>query len=234
VVSPLLLVIPPLASLLPGGMLTTAMIELADGAPTSGASRLIAGGTRVLLLVFGIATGEVLVGLPAAQAFSQGADNLIGWWAPWLGPLVFTVGIYLYFVAPRRSLVWLCLVVYAAWRGQQIGDVYLGGYLSGFVGALVMTIAASVLDRIPSAPPFLVLLLPAFWLLVPGVLAVVGVAELVGTNANIAVADIGTAVFSIVSIALGLLVGVALVRAIVGAHGYLYGENRVSRGGKGE
>jgi len=95
VVAPLLLVIPPLATLLPGGMLTTAMIELADGAPTSGASRLIAGSTRVLLLVFGIATGEVLVGVPAAQAFSQRADNLIGWWAPWLGPLVFTIGIYL-------------------------------------------------------------------------------------------------------------------------------------------
>jgi hypothetical protein len=33
----------------------------------------------------------------------------------------------------------------------------------------------------------------------------------------------GAAMFSIVSIAFGLLVGVGVARAIVGAHGYLYG-----------
>ncbi|MBV9356510.1 MAG: hypothetical protein JO023_13400 [Chloroflexi bacterium] len=69
------------------------------------------------------------------------------------------------------------MVVYVAWCGQQLGDLYLGGYLSGFVGALAMTPAAFLLERVRSAPPFLVLLLPAFWLLLPGVLAVVGLAD---------------------------------------------------------
>ncbi|MBV9580431.1 MAG: hypothetical protein JO057_17760 [Chloroflexi bacterium] len=69
------------------------------------------------------------------------------WWAPWLGPLAFTVGIFLY-LAPRRSFVWLCLVVYAAWCGQQLGGAYLGG----FAGALVMSLVAYGLAQVPGAP----------------------------------------------------------------------------------
>ncbi len=69
----------------------------------------------------------------------------------------------------------------------------LDGYLSGFVGAMVVTIAAFLLDRVRSAPPFLALLLAAFWLLVPGVLAVPGLAELMGSDATVAGADIGSA-----------------------------------------
>jgi uncharacterized membrane protein YjjB (DUF3815 family) len=76
-----------------------------------------------------------------------------------------------------------------------------------------MTIVALWLDRLAGAPCFLVLFLPAFWLLVPGVLAVVGLAELVGNDLSVALLDLGTAGFTIVSIALGVLVGVAVARA---------------------
>jgi uncharacterized membrane protein YjjB (DUF3815 family) len=212
VVAPLLLLVPPLITFLPGGVLTTAMVELADGHPIAGATRLVAGVTRVVLLVFGIVVGQTLVGLPADQAFVQSTDNLIGWWAPWLGPLVFAVGIHLHFVGPRRSLPWLCLIVYVAWVGERVGGNLLGGYLGGFVGATVMTVVAFWLDRVSAAPSFLVLFLPAFWLLVPGVLAVVGLTELVGSDLSIALIDLSTAGFTIVSIALGVLVGAAASR----------------------
>jgi uncharacterized membrane protein YjjP (DUF1212 family) len=212
-VAPLLLLIPPLITFLPGGMLTTAMVELADRHPIAGATRLVAGATQVVLLVFGIVVGQTLVGLPAAQAFAQRTDNLLGWWAPWLGPLVFAVGVHLHFVGPRRALPWLCLIVYVAWVGERVGTNLLGGYLGGFVGATTMTVVALWLDRLAAAPCFLVLFLPAFWLLVPGVLAVVGLTELVGNDLSVALLDLGTAAFSIVSIALGVLVGVAVARA---------------------
>jgi uncharacterized membrane protein YjjB (DUF3815 family) len=64
------------------------------------------------------------------------------------------------------------------------------------------------------APPFQVVFLPAFWLLVPGVLAVVGVADLVGNEATVALLDLGRVTFTILSIALGVLVGVALTHAL--------------------
>jgi uncharacterized membrane protein YjjP (DUF1212 family) len=213
VVSPLLVLVPPLITFLPGGVLTTAMVELADRHPIAGATRLVAGATQVVLLVFGIVVGQALVGLPPEQAFAQRTDNLLGWWAPWLGPLVFAVGVHLHFVGPRRALPWLCLIVYVAWVGERVGINLLGGYLGGFVGATSMTIVALWLDRLAAAPCFLVLFLPAFWLLVPGVLAVVGLTELVGNDLSVALLDLGTAGFTVVSIALGVLVGVAVARA---------------------
>ncbi len=149
VLAPLLLLIPPLITFLPGGMLTTAMLELADHHPIAGASRLVAGATQVFLLVFGIIAAQVLVGLPPELAFAKRTDNLLGWWAPWLGPLVFAVGIYFHFVGPRRSLVWLCLIVYVATFGEYLGSEFLGGYLGGFVGAACMTAVAFWLDRLP-------------------------------------------------------------------------------------
>ena len=101
-----------------------------------------------------------------------------------------------------------------AWVGEQAGTHLLGGYLGGFVGATAMTLVAFWLDRVPAAPSFLVLFLPAFWLLVPGVLAVVGLTELVGSDLSVALVDLGTAGFTIVSIALGVLVGAAASRAL--------------------
>jgi uncharacterized membrane protein YjjP (DUF1212 family) len=214
--APLLVLIPPLITFLPGGMLTTAMVELADRHPIAGASRLVAGATQVLLMVFGIVAGQVLAGLPSEQAFVKTTDNLLGWWAPWLGPLVFAVGVYYHFVGPRGSLVWLCLIVYVAALGEHVGNLLLGGsgYLGGFLGAASMTVVGFWVDRLPGAPAFQVLFLPAFWFLVPGVLAVVGLADLVGNESTVALLDLGRVVFIIVSCALGVLTGVALSRGL--------------------
>jgi uncharacterized membrane protein YjjB (DUF3815 family) len=122
--------------------------------------------------------------------------------------------VYLHFVGPRRSLPWLLLIVYVASVGEQLGARVLGGYLGGFVGAVVMTLVAYTADGVVAAPASRVLFLPAFWLLVPGALAVIGLAELVGSDLNVALVDLTTAAFSIVAIALGVLVGVALARAL--------------------
>jgi uncharacterized membrane protein YjjB (DUF3815 family) len=94
-----------------------------------------------------------------------------------------------------------------------LGSRLLGGYLGGFLGAVLMTLVAYAADCLSSAPASRVLFLPAFWLLVPGVLAVVGLAELVGSDLNVALADLSATAFSVVSIALGVLVGVPLGRA---------------------
>jgi hypothetical protein len=41
--------------------------------------------------------------------------------------LLVRIGNYLYFSAPGGSLGWLLLVLYAAWIGQFLGDLALGG-----------------------------------------------------------------------------------------------------------
>ena len=63
-------------------------------------------------------------------------------------------------------------------------------------------------DR-PFGTPSLVTFLPAFWLLVPGAVGLIGVTEIVGADHTIGAEDLTAALTSIASIALGVLIGSA-------------------------
>jgi uncharacterized membrane protein YjjB (DUF3815 family) len=56
--------------------------------------------------------------------------------------------------------------------------------------------------------------LPAFWLLVPGTIGLIGITELVGDNAEAGSENLATALTSIPSVALGILVGTMIVRVV--------------------
>ena len=142
---------------------------------------------------------------------------MLGAWAPWLGILVFAGGTALQHSAPRRSLPWLLLVLYAAWGGQLLGQALFGAALSGFVGGLVVAPLAMFIERFPSAPPALVSFLPAFWLLVPGALGLIGFTQLVGNEPTAGVTSFIDALVSIISIALGILIGIRALRIARGA-----------------
>ncbi len=142
--------------------------------------------------------------------------NLLGWWAPWLGVIVFGVAAF-YFSAPPGTLPWLMLVLLTAWIGQLLGDLLFGASVSGFFGALTMTPVALVIARLRNGPPSQVTFLPAFWLLVPGALGLIGVTEIVGNPATATLSNLVTPVGSIVSIALGVLGGVSLYRGLAAA-----------------
>jgi uncharacterized membrane protein YjjP (DUF1212 family) len=213
--------IAPLVTFLPGAALTMAVVELSAAEMITGASRLVAGTLQLLLLGFGIVGAAQVVGLPSADALVDTPTNQLGWWAPWVGVLLVGIGNYLYFSAPGGSLGWLLLVLYAAWIGQYLGDQALGGYLSGFVGAIVMTPVAYIVERRPSGPPALVSFLPAFWLLVPGALGLIGVAEYLGQDPLAGVQDFLGAVGSMVAIGLGVLCGYPLYRSLARTLGWL-------------
>jgi uncharacterized membrane protein YjjB (DUF3815 family) len=153
--------IAPLVTFLPGAALAMAVVELSAAEMITGASRLVAGTLQLLLLGFGIVGAAQVVGLPSADALVDTPTNQLGWWAPWVGVLLVGIGNYLYFSAPGGSLGWLLLVLYAAWIGQYLGDQALGGYLSGFVRAIVMIPVAYFVERRPSGPPALVSFLTA-------------------------------------------------------------------------
>ncbi len=106
---PLMLLIPPVMTFLPGAVLTMALLELANGDVISGSSHLVAGGVKLLLLVFGYIVAAELIGLPTAEAFAQEPRPLFGWWAAWLGVLIYGIGTYVHHTAPKRSLPWFCL-----------------------------------------------------------------------------------------------------------------------------
>ncbi|XVU27060.1 threonine/serine ThrE exporter family protein [Actinoplanes sp. CA-054009] len=204
----------PLATFLPGAMLTMGVVEISAAEMVTGASRLVTGVLQLLLLAFGIVGAAQTVGLPRVATQTEAFQHSLGPWAPWLGALVVAVGSYLVHSAPRRSLGWLCLVLYAAWIGQYFGNILLGGYLSGFVGALVLTVVACLVERLPSGPPALVSFLPGFWLLVPGALSLIGVTEALGADKAQASEDLLNAMASMLAVALGVLCGHPVYRAI--------------------
>lgn len=194
---------------LPGAALTTAILELAAGDMIAGSSRLVWAGVQLLLLAFGILAGVEAVGIPHESVFAR-ADTPLGGWAPWLGVLIFAVGVFVSNSAPAKSFGPLLLVLYAAWVGQFVGNQLFGGYVSALIGALVMTPVATLVSRLPSAMPAYASFLPGFWLLVPGALSLIGITELAGSASAAGSDDFLAAIGSIFAVALGVLCGVQL------------------------
>lgn len=196
--------IAPLVVLLPGTLLTTATLELATGQMISGAGRLAAGAMQLVLLGAGIVTAAAVVGVPDFD-FTENPEAL-GPFAPWVAVAVFGVGISLHRSAPPRSIGWILFVLYVAYSAQVLADLAVGGVLSAFVGALVVTPVTALVARQPSGPAALVSFTPAFWLLVPGAIGLVGVADLLGGD-GAAATSLLTTLSTMVAISLGVLAG---------------------------
>ena len=206
--------IPPLVTFLPGAALTMSVIELSAAQMVTGASRLVSGALQLVLLAFGIVSAAEAFGLPSAEVLVNEPQNLIGWWAPWLGVVVFGIGVAVYHSAPSGSLPGLFLVLLAAFVGQQVGSALFGGYVGGFIGALAMTPTARLVERTRFGPPALVSFLPGFWLLVPGALGLIGVTEYIASGPMLGVQDFLGTVGAMIAIAVGVLCGYLLVDAV--------------------
>jgi uncharacterized membrane protein YjjP (DUF1212 family) len=199
--------IAPLVTLLPGALLTTSVIELVTGQMISGAGRLAAGAAQLVLLGLGIIAAAALVGVPALDM--RETSGPLGPAGPWIAVAVFGVGIAISHCARRSSLGWILLVLYVAYGAQVLGGLAFGGVLSAFVGAAVMTPVAAFVARQKTGPPMIVSFTPAFWLLVPGALGLVGVAALLRGDSS-GTSIVTSTIETLVAIALGVLVGRAL------------------------
>jgi uncharacterized membrane protein YjjP (DUF1212 family) len=199
----------PLVTFLPGALLTTAAVELSTGQMISGAGRLATGALQLLLLALGIVAGAQLVGVPAAQV-AEVATTPLGDLTPWIGVAVFGIGVVIHHCARVSSLGWILLVLYVAYGAQVIGGLFLGATLSAFAGALVMAPVAAYVATQRGGPPTQVSFLPAFWLLVPGALGLVGVTQLLDADSSDGLASLAATAATMVGIALGVLIGLAV------------------------
>ena len=204
---------PPLVAMLPGMSITIGSMELASSEIVAGASRLIYGVTQLMLLVFGVALGTHIAGRVAPQDPSP----QMGMWALYVGIVVVALGLYVYLSAPPGSLPWLIAAVGVALIGQQVGGLVLPASYSGAVGAFLVVPFAMVASRIRSSPPAIVLMLAAFWSLVPGALSFVSLSE-AATGGGADVTTLGTTVAAVFSIALGTLAGFSIFHAFVVPH----------------
>ncbi|WP_442482938.1 threonine/serine ThrE exporter family protein [Aeoliella sp. SH292] len=215
-VEPLHALVPPLITFLPGAMLTLGMVELAYGDMVSGSSRLVTGLVQLILLVLGLVAGAMLVGYQPADLLEASDENIDEHWrlgAKWVGALVFGIGAYLHFSAPKKSLGWLLLVLVLVFGTQQLagGAVGMGG--SAFLGMLVATPMAYLIQLRLNGPPAMVTFLPSFWLLVPGALGLLSVKQMLSDRAA-GIDGLVAMLFVFTSIALGSLVGATLYRTL--------------------
>jgi uncharacterized membrane protein YjjB (DUF3815 family) len=164
---------------------------------------------QLVLLALGIIAAAQLVGVPPESVLDVAARPL-GPLAPWIGVALFGVGVVVYRCARPAALGWIVLVLYVAYAGQVIGGLFFGNALSGFFGALLMTPVAMLVATRPSGPYPFVSFLPAFWLLVPGALGLVGVTQILGENRNDGVASLVTTGGTMAGIALGVLLGLSI------------------------
>jgi uncharacterized membrane protein YjjP (DUF1212 family) len=209
-VGSLRVLIAPLAFFLPGAAITLAVIELSTHQMVSGSSRLITGFMRIAQLAFGILIAAQVTGIGDKNLIDNPA-NLLGPWAPWLGVVVYALGTTLFFGPPRGFLPWMLLILFVAYAGQVVGGALLGSYASGFCGGLALTVGAAAISRLPNTPPTMALILPGFWLLVPGSLGLIGITELVGSDSS---AVFGATLISMISIALGIQTGLLVSQVV--------------------
>ena len=193
---------------LPGVAITWATVELTTGEAVSGSSRLAAGFTRSAELAFGIFVAAQAAGLTASD-LSVESVNKLGWWAPWAGVAVYAVGVMLYSGPPAWFLPWLLAILFITYSSQLAAGAIFGGYASGFGGGLALMVCGQILSQRPNSPPVAALIIPGFWLLVPGSIALIGVAALAANNYS----AITVTLVSMMSIALGMQTGLLLLRS---------------------
>jgi uncharacterized membrane protein YjjP (DUF1212 family) len=220
-VDPQYALVAPLVSFLPGAMLTFGMVELAYGDMVSGSSRLLTGLVELVLLAFGLTAGAVLVGYQPENLADAARESVAGPWAwvgPWVGVVVFGVGVTLSYSAPRGSFWWMLLVLLLAFGAQQLAAVPLGKVISGFFGTLVATPLGYLIQKRFKGPPSMVTFLPSFWLLVPGAMGLLAVNRLLSEPGRLD--GLMSVAFVLASIALGTLVGASLYKWLTETFGW--------------
>jgi len=208
------MLLPALAYFLPGATLTTGMFELAYGEIISGASRVIYGTAILFLILFGVLVGIQITGIPPQSLLVANSVNGLGWWAPYLGVLIFALGMYLFMSIRNKDMPWVILILYIAFFGQQIGNHFVGGLFGAFSGSLLMAISGTIIERRDHKTPSFVSILPAFWILVPGSLGFISLATFVTQNYFAAVTDATLVAMTIVAISLGLLLGAVITEPL--------------------
>lgn len=207
---PLRLLIAPLATFLPGAALTTATVELASREMVAGASRLVTGLMQLALLAVGILAAGAVVGIGDSDYRPIQSVTIFPWWIALLGVVMFAVGIYLYLSVPTWTFAWVLLVMLVAFGVQSLASEFAAPTFSGFFAALVITPLVLWIATRDDGAPDQITFLPAFWLLVPGASGLIGLTEAVDAGLG----DLATALATVLSIALGVLVGTALFRWI--------------------
>lgn len=189
---PLFAVCAPIAILVPGALITNALLELTSTDIVTGASRLMYGLIMLAFMAAGVYSGAALTGLRIDSASAAlvgeavqltGDDGGGGWdalpplWATWPAVIVLAIGIGLAFGSGFRLTVVCVVVMTGTYAVLALVSTQVGSVVAVGVAAAVLFVAARVLERVTLAIPATVSFQPAFLLLVPGTIGLVALAS---------------------------------------------------------
>lgn len=204
-------VVSTFAILLPGAMIVTGLSEIASGAAVSGSSRLVSGTVALVLFAVGMFAAVAVRGEGWWVLTNVRADDL-GPLGPFVGIVVLGAGMMINVAAKFRDVPWILGVLFLTFIVQYAGQALWGVALGGLLGATVAGASAYLVPRLSGRPLRLVVFLPAFWLLVPGSLGLLGAAEIASGSGDIT--GVTMAITVMVAIAVGTLIGSAVGRAL--------------------
>jgi len=216
---PLFAVCAPIAIIVPGALITSALLELTARDIVTGSARLLYGLIMLSFMTAGIAAGAALTGLrvdPNSAALvgevAAASSKLGGWqglpplWLSWAGVVILAIGISLAFGSGARLTALNVIVMTCTYALLATLTPITGSIVSTGITAGVLFIAAHLIERLTFVVPATVLFQPAFLLLVPGT---VGLAALAASHGS----TLGDATATFISLCIGTKVG-ALVTEV--------------------
>ncbi|MBO0981141.1 threonine/serine exporter family protein [Microbacterium sp. SD291] len=187
---PLFAVCAPIAILVPGAMITNALLELTAADVVAGASRLVYGVVQLAFMAAGIAAGSALIGLEIDQDSAilltdvTGVISTAPAWASlppaafsWFGVAAVAVGISLAFGAGYRLTAVSIAAMGIAYALLFALAPFWGNVIATGATAAVLFALARLIERSTLAIPATITFQPAFLLLVPGTVGLVALAS---------------------------------------------------------
>lgn len=214
---PLFAICAPVALLVPGALITNALLELTAADIVTGASRLVYGLVHLGFMIAGIAAGSALIGLDidrdsvivladvpaaisAAPAWAAIPPAEIGW----IGVAALAIGISVAFGAGYRLTAVSVAAMSVAYAILFATTPLWGSLLATGATATTLFVIARLIERSSLAIPATITFQPAFLLLVPGTVGLVALASFDLTSVPVA-----PAVF--VSLCVGIKLGSLIV-----------------------
>ncbi|WP_220093812.1 threonine/serine exporter family protein [Gryllotalpicola protaetiae] len=210
---PLFAVCAPIAILVPGAVITNALLELTATDIVTGSARLVYGLVVLGFMVAGVTAGVALTGLhldPHSAGligqFAIAGPEHAGWsalpplWLAWIGIVPLAIGVGLAF-GSTPALTGVSVITMACAYGVLSALTPLVGKVvaTGATAAALLIVARLIAQRALAAPASITFQ-PAFLLLVPGTVGLVAFASM-------DVARVADAVETFVSLCVGAKVG---------------------------
>lgn len=208
---PLFGVCAPIAILVPGALITNALLDLTATDVVTGSGRLVYGLLVLALMALGIFAGASLTGLtidPGSVALigqeagpapvdASAWQQLPSGWVAWVGVAVLAAGVGLAFGSGARLSAVNVVVMTATFTLLRALSPAVGEAAAAGIAAAVLFLVARWGERRTLALPAAATFQPAFLLLVPGT---VGLVALTGTDTD----ALTTSLATFVAICLGV------------------------------